>query len=113
MRDDRNIQELVDKALQSLDQVERARANPFLYTRVQARLEALHSPWEQTLGFITRPVVAIALVILVLLANAWIVYQGSPAPDPSSSVATTANSEETEGYGLAVNTFYDYEIPER
>ncbi len=113
MKDDRFIQDQVEKAMQSLDQVERAKSNPFLYTRVQARLQARHNPWEQALGFVTRPLVAIALVILVLLANAWIVYQGSPNPEVSPSVATAVNGEESEGYGLAVNTFYDYEIPDR
>ena len=112
MKDDRYIQEQVDKTMQSLDQVGRATANPFLYTRVQARLNALKNPWERALGIISQPVVAIAMVIVVLLANAWIVYQGSGENDPATSVTATT-TEEADSYGLAVNTFYDYEIPDR
>lgn len=113
MKDEQYIREQVEQTLQSLDTVGRAQANPFLYTRVQARLQALRNPWEQTLGILTRPIVAIAVVAVVLLANAWIVYQGAATPDTANAVTATNPAEDSDGYGLAVNTFYDYEIPDR
>ena len=106
----KNIQEEIEKTLQSIDGSERAKANPFLFTRIQAKMERGKSGWAKATGFMSRPAFAIAIVAFVLLANAVTIYssrQDALIPGANSSVS----SELPEEYNLAVNTFYDYETP--
>ena len=50
----KRIQEEVEKTLESLDGIQRAVANPYLFTRIEARLEKEEkSFWSRTLTFIS------------------------------------------------------------
>ena len=60
----KNIQQLVDETLNSLDAVERAEANPFLYTKIEQRLKNRYEPsgsYQRKL----MPVLAVALVLFI------------------------------------------------
>ena len=64
------IQQEVDKTLESLDGIQRAQANPYLFTRVKAALQKeVSGPWATAIQFMGRPVVAIATIIIVLMIN--------------------------------------------
>lgn len=65
----KDIQELVDATMQSLDGMQRAAANPHLYTRIRAALEDERSVWSSIAGFISRPAIAGSLVLLVIVLN--------------------------------------------
>jgi hypothetical protein len=59
-----NIQKLVDDTLSSLDDTQRAEANPYLYTRIEQRLKnryAAAPSYQKKL----MPVLAIALVLFI------------------------------------------------
>lgn len=61
---------LVEDTLNSLDGMERAEPQPFLYTRLTARLQRAPSNfWERSVRYLSRPVVAVACLLLVLAAN--------------------------------------------
>ena len=45
------IQQEIEQTLQSLDGVKRAEANPFLFTRIQARMNKKASGWERDFFF--------------------------------------------------------------
>ncbi|NJO24923.1 MAG: hypothetical protein HC867_02710 [Bacteroidia bacterium] len=110
MKDRNKIQEEIEKTLQSLDNVKRAQANPFLFTRIKAKMEEAQNGWSRLAGFISRPAFAIGIVCFVLLINAWILYSGSGS-DAASGQVQQVFSENSDEYNLAVNTFYDYETP--
>ena len=74
MLHDDNIQNEINKTLQSLEGVKRAEANPFLFTRLQARMQSSESLVGKIISFISRPVIAIAILILVMAVNAWSVF---------------------------------------
>jgi len=107
----KNIQEEIEKTLQSIDGAERAKANPFLFTRIQARLDARKSGWANIISFMSRPVFAYAVIAFVLLANAWTIYSHKEESDLQGSSVISTSSDLPEEYNLAVNTFYDYETP--
>jgi hypothetical protein len=72
------IEEQVEKTMNSLDGAERAKSNPFLYTRIQARLQnSDNSHWAAAARILSRPVFAIATVLLVILMNAAVFLQGN------------------------------------
>lgn len=73
MNNKAQIQKQVEETLASLDRVTRASANPFLYTRIKARLEAEeHSIWQVAASWLTRPAVVVAAFLIVVFMNAWV-----------------------------------------
>lgn len=75
----------VDQALDSLDGMERAKANPFLYTRILARVYEANSRWEKVARFISKPSFAIAATALFLALNMWVIFQKNEKTAPSQT----------------------------
>ena len=74
----RNIENKVEKTLSSIDHTERAKANPFLYTRIMASLkEEEKSPWGFALSIINRPIIAFAAILVVVIMNSLVFFQSS------------------------------------
>jgi len=63
-----------DDVLQSLDGMQRAKANPFLYTHILAKVQETANPWEKIARFITRPAFAFAATLLFLALNIWVAF---------------------------------------
>ena len=78
------IEEQVEKTLNSLDGAERAKSNPFMFTRIQARLQSDDSQWTAAARIVNRPAFAFATLIAVILMNAVIFLQGSEQGQSSS-----------------------------
>lgn len=95
--------------MQCLDGVKRAESNPFLFTRIQARMNKRSSRWEErTFSFISKPAIAIAIVVLVMAVNGWALWGG-----PGTSEVVTAESNGSElanEYNVVASiNNYDYE----
>lgn len=78
-----DIGKKVEQALNSLDKVQRAQANPFLFTRIE---QALNKSPEKS-GFfaiLNRPAYAIAGLVLVVLMNSVIFLQHSDTANTAS-----------------------------
>ena len=104
-----DIELKVEAAMNSLDGLQRATPGVFFFTRLQARLSRTEkSMWENISSFISRPVIAITVVLAVVLMNAVAVIQ----QETSSSLVDQADQSVYEDFNLAANTFYDYEISE-
>lgn len=85
MNNKAQIQNRVEETLASLDRVERASANPFLYTRIKARLEAEeHSVWQVAASWLTRPAVVVGALLVVLFMNAWVFLPGGTTPETAT-----------------------------
>lgn len=71
MLSNKNIQQQINEALQSLDGIAPASPRPYLLTRIQARLSsnAAQSSWETIAQFISRPIVMAASVVFLLSLN--------------------------------------------
>lgn len=95
----------IDEILNSLDGIARAEARPFMHTRVMARVQDENSFWTKAVGFIARPAVAIACVLVVLMANTYTVMNSDYTEPEVSSITSTVVSDglQNENYILAVN----------
>jgi Na+/proline symporter len=71
MKNDFLVEQKVNEALESLDGMQRASANPFLFTRVWQRVSADNNPWERVASFLARPVFAVAVLVFFLSVNIW------------------------------------------
>jgi hypothetical protein len=95
----RNIENKVEKTLSSIDHTERAKANPFLYTRVMASLkEEEKGAWGKALSFINRPVIAFAAILAVVIMNSLIFFQSS-----ETSQQTTVATEDDQIFASEYN----------
>jgi hypothetical protein len=102
-----NIQSEIDKTLESLNGVSRAEANPFLFTRIKARMQRQNA-WEKITSFISRPAIAIAALILVMAINGWAVF-GNNGEKTTQVNESFAASDIADEYNLLANTNYDFE----
>jgi len=71
MENEKFVQQ-VDQALSSLDGIRRAEANPYLYTRIAARLakrQAGQNIWDKAARLVARPVYTGLVVAILLIAN--------------------------------------------
>ncbi|MGB8190516.1 MAG: hypothetical protein WCF67_01295 [Chitinophagaceae bacterium] len=108
MKQMHEIEKQVEDTLNSLDSLGRAKANPFLYTRVEARLrQNSKSVWEQAVAYISRPSVALAMLCMVILSNAAVMYLGA-APEEIAADQLAL----TEEYSQTVSSYFDVENPE-
>lgn len=100
------IHQEIERTLQSLDGVKRAEANPFLFTRIKARMDK-KGGWEWVSSFVSRPAIAVAIVLLVMAINGWALW-GSNSEDgiaSDNSVSELASEYNT----VASVSNYDYE----
>ena len=81
MKNKQQIQQEVERTLGSLDNIQRAEANPYLFTRIQAALrKEERSPLGQAVGFMARPIIAFATILLVLLINFAVFFTSKQQP---------------------------------
>lgn len=69
MHRNKDIENQVEQALRSLDGLTTAHASPHLYTQIKGRLAEERSTWSQLAVFLSKPIVAIGLVLLVIALN--------------------------------------------
>jgi hypothetical protein len=88
-----NWEEKAEQALESLNGLQRAVANPFLYTRIKARIEEQQNKWVRLAGFIGRPAIAITAAVFFIAINAWVVVK-----HPLSDTAAKPSAEAEQAF---------------
>jgi len=95
-----------DEILSSLDDIQKAVAPDFFYTRLKARMDReseipVSRPW------ILRPVYTLAALVIVLLVNAFVLFKENGAKqttttvDPMQSIAAEYNLNDNSLYDIA------------
>ena len=104
------IQQEIESTLDSLNGIKRAEANPFLFTRVKARLNRKAGGWERTFSFISRPLVALAVLALVMAMNGWSYFNTNTTTETIIADETASLPDFENEYKLITSTdSYDYE----
>ncbi|MEP6616735.1 MAG: hypothetical protein ABJA57_09165 [Ginsengibacter sp.] len=107
MKEKSSIEQKIDKAISSIDDIQRATPVPFFYTRLMARLNAdPQSSWGKLAGFIARPAIAFATILLVIFINVFAIYQKADTNISSSDSTEVAAVDE---YSQVTGTIYDIE----
>jgi len=106
-----DINKWVDDALNSLDGVSRAKASPYLMTRINAGIRQAdpQSFWQKAAAFIGRPSIALAGLILFLAVGFLLVGSKENSSANYSQSSTGNNNYE---FAINVNSNYDIENPE-
>ena len=103
------IQQEIEQTLQCLDGVKRAEANPFLFTRIKARMDRKANIWERTFSFISKPAIAVAIIVLVMAVNGWAVLDNSGSGPIETATAENVSELANEYNIVASVANYDYE----
>ena len=105
------IQQEIEKTLESLNGMKRAEANPFLFTRIQARMQRKAGWWDRTFSFASKPLFALAILALVMAMNGWSYFGNTtPAETLVTDTETTSLPEFEREYKFITSTdSYDYE----
>ena len=114
MTQNEKIQQEIEKTLDSLHGVKRAEANPFLFTRIKARMTRKVGIWDRTFSFASKPMVALAVLALVMAMNGWSYFGNNAATsaDPLVSeldATATLPDFESEYRTITSTESYDYE----
>lgn len=106
------INKKITDTIHSLDAINRATTNPYLMTRLNAKIQALPAPslWTKIGGFVSRPLVAgIGLVIIVMI-NVIAIQLKEDAQQPAeNSTTVVANTQ----YDVNINVSSIYDIENR
>jgi hypothetical protein len=108
MNKQEKIDKLVEETLNCVDNAQRAAVKPYLFTRIQARMnKETESAWEKAAWFIARPAVAFAVIGLVVLINATVIfYNKTGTPVANTDVAVQNSSDE---FSYTVSGIYEIE----
>jgi hypothetical protein len=82
-----NLDWQINKALNSLDGIQRAPANPFLYTRVKAAIDEQNGAWAKFAGFFSRPAYALSMAVVFIGLNVWVAVN-RPQQEPATIAIT-------------------------
>lgn len=97
-----------EEIINSLEGIQRAEPAPFFYTRVHAKLlENQNSPVLSAFRLITRPAFVMAIVMLIVLVNGYIMYNRSLLQQNQDEIGQTIAAE----YGRQ-STINPYELNE-
>jgi len=103
------IHEEIERTLQSLDGTKRAEANPFLFTRIKARMNRKANAWEGVFSFISKPAIAIAILLIVMAVNGWALWGSGAGDEIAGSDSGNASELANEYNTVASVNNYDYE----
>ena len=109
MKQQSDIEKRVEDALNSLDGIERAASQPWLFSRVKGRLlkKEEKTRWEAIGSFLSKPAVAIAGLFLILGLNGVLLFNQQP---DSSMVAVQSELQANDSESLvASSSSFDYE----
>jgi hypothetical protein len=107
MNKQEQINKLVEEALGSVDDAQRAEPKPYLFTRINARInKETSSIWEKAGWLITRPAVAFTGLCMIVLLNV-LVIMSNKTSDSTSYAEQTA---QTPGDELSYTTATIYDI---
>lgn len=103
---DENIHKKIDEAMHSLDNIKKASPRPFLFTRIEARMQKEKNIWAQLATFVSRPVVAFACICIIIMVNAMVIF----STNNSKNYVAQQNTElaAADEYSQ-VTTLYDFE----
>jgi hypothetical protein len=108
MNKQEQINKLVEEAFSSVADAQRAQARPYLFTRINARMnKTSDSVWERAGWIITRPAVAFSGLCLIIVINAGaIFYNKTKTPVTGSEMAVQNTADE---FSYTVAGIYDTE----
>ena len=108
MKQKNDMEKRVEQALNSLDGIHRAEPQPWLFSRVKARLmKQEKTAWGTMSSFLARPAIVIAGLCFILMLNGFLLFNQDKK---SSSTIFSNQNEVLDSESLtASSSSFDYE----
>jgi hypothetical protein len=75
MKSNKDIAQLAEQVMNSLDGIQRAETQPFFYTRLMARMEGgTINSWNRWMAYLGRPAVSLAVLVVFLMINGYLIF---------------------------------------
>jgi len=105
MKQRNDIEKRVEEALNSLDGMQRAEPQPWLFSRVKARMiQDEKTIWGTISSFLARPAIAIAGLCFILILNGFLLFnQEKESPSVAGDLPLDSESM------VASSSSFDYE----
>ncbi len=101
-----NIEQLIEDTLNSTDGAAKATAQPFLLTRINARLgKKYQGTWDRISACISKPVIAIPVLTIVLALNAAAIF--FTGVDKRSASTEQLQNDTADELPYGSGSFYD------
>ncbi|MFC4263156.1 hypothetical protein ACFOWM_09720 [Ferruginibacter yonginensis] len=106
----KNINEKIEAAMQSLDGITQAAPAPFLLTRLQSAIAQQENPtvWMRIASFLSKPAVAFSAIAVVVSLNAFIVASNIYRTE-DDAVVKLVNNTKSDFAINDVSVMYDTE----
>ena len=108
MKQGNDMNKRIEQALNSLDGVERAEPQPWLYARIMRKLavDDDKTVWESIGSFLSRPAVAIVGLCLILVLNGFALFNEVNENDNTSIISEQSVDSESL---MASSSSFEYE----
>jgi hypothetical protein len=111
MNKKQHINKLIDEAINSADDITRAKPMPFLLTRINARLnKKKENFWEKAVWIIGRPAIVIPGLVMLILLNTTAVLLNRPGQNTTATEQLLQPPADEFSYTVA--SIYDIENTE-
>ncbi len=102
------INKKIEEAMHSLDSIKKASPRPFLFTRLEARMQNERNTWGKLSSFVARPVIAFACICFVLIVNIMVILMSN---NSGNSLAQGSELATTDEYSQVSYNLYEFENP--
>jgi hypothetical protein len=100
------IHKKVDAVMHSIDNINRASPQLYLFTRLEARMQNEKNIWGRLSSFVARPVVAFACICFILILNAMVIFFSDNDVSPlAQQVNELTTADEYSQVGSALYEF--------
>ena len=104
--EDEFIHKKVDAAMHSIDNINRASPRPYLFTRLEARMQNEKNIWARLSSFVAKPVVAFACICFILILNAMVIlFSDNDVNNLAQQVNELTTADEYSQVGSALYEF--------
>lgn len=109
MKQNNDIEKRVEDTLNSLDSIQRAEPQPWLFSRIKGRLlQEERTVWGTVSSFLAKPVIAIAGLCIILIMNGFLLF--NQEKESVSSILSSQNEQPVDSESLlASGSSFDYE----
>lgn len=101
------INKKIEEAMDSLDSIKKASPRPFLFTRLEARMQKEKNIWGKLSSFVARPVIAFTCICFVLIINVMVILMSN---NPGNSLQANELAT-TDEYNQVSYNLYEFENP--
>lgn len=111
MKQRNDIEKRVEEALNSLDGIQRAAPQPWLFSRIKQRLAAGEdrTVWGAIGGFLEKPAIAIAGLCFILIVNVFLVFNSQQKENAAALFSAQADQPTDSESLIASSSSFDYE----